>query len=170
MKLRTITLDKLQTGDVLCFEKNSGISRANQIITRSHIGHTGIYINNGEKLVYESLSNGFHPRPIQESIDKHTVSVYIQRPLFNFSSNELERECKKKIGTKYYFMGLFYQLKHNVWGGWDGTQDLSHGAICSSIVNCIFNILTERFLTWYKDTPADIWENRVDFESFELLL
>jgi hypothetical protein len=120
--------------------------------------------------VYESIAKGFVPRKIMVSILDKANNVYIQRPLFDINKQLIINGCKEDEGTKYYYGGLIHQIKHQIWGGWEGSKDLSKGAYCSAMVEYQYNKqIPNLFPDLYKDAPAYLWENRLDFNSYRLI-
>lgn len=153
----------LQTGDVLCYSKSHWISRMIQILTRSKYNHVGIVerINN-RIYVYEAIDIGFVRRPLCQSIEKDCIEVIIKRPNFVYSKKELISELDKLLGRPYDTASIFYQIKHQLFGGWKGSKNTKK-LYCSEAVAYVYNVLTGLFKDWYKTSPDDFSENELNF-------
>lgn len=169
MKLNPIAVSDLKTGDTLLYEKTIVIGRIEQIITRSKFNHSSIVqLVNGIPYVYEAIAPKFIFRPLTESV-AHTKFLVVQRPLFSIDGQKVESLSQPLIGKEYYYLGLWHQLMHQLYGGWKGNRD-PNKPYCSKYNAWVYNQLAGIYTDWYKTSPDELFENRVDFSTFEIKL
>lgn len=164
--LNTIDIAELKNGDILCYQKDTYIGLPIQLSTRSKCSHVGIYYDG---FIYEAIIKGVCKTPLYESFDK-SKSIGVQRLNINVDFERLEDVISQQLGKPYYYVGLLYQLKRQLFGGWKGATDID-SFMCSQLIGYGLNEVVDNddFSAWYKMTPADIWEDRKNFKSFNLI-
>lgn len=168
IKAKPISYIDLIPGDILVYSKKACISRAIQILTRSKYNHTGTIGSDG--YVYEALQQGYVKQKVKESV-KDSIQVIVQRPLHPINVNALDSAIFDMKDAKYEFIGIWYEIKHQLWGGWKGDKEVKKNVFCSKASAYIeFKQGNETYNKWWDISPDEIAENMFDFETFELIL
>jgi cellulose synthase/poly-beta-1,6-N-acetylglucosamine synthase-like glycosyltransferase len=163
-----ITIDQLQLGDNLLLDNKDLLGELIQLFERSRVNHASMYSGHGT--VYEAILPKYIETPILKSLDK-TRNVYVQRPLYKFDPEIVTKTAQSLIGINYDIKEIIFQLDKEIEGGWKGDKD-PHKLICSKanqwINKCSCLDSSIIWDTWYKDSPANIFENRIYFQCFKL--
>jgi hypothetical protein len=166
----SITIDQLQIGDNLLYDKGTLIGQVIQLITRSRVNHAAIY--SGRNTVFEAVLPKYKETPILESCI-NARNVYVQRPLYAFDPNLVIKTAEDLIGIKYDIEELIFELNKEIEGGWKGDKN-PHNIICSKanqwINKCSCLDKAIDFSTWFSDSPSQIFENRLYFQTYKLTL
>jgi len=163
-----LKVSDLKTGDTLLESDNTAIGLAIQIITRSKINHAMTY-NKELNSVYEAIAKGYSLTPLAEAL-KGSKMVLVARPKFAYDEVKLVSTCEINLGVKYYYKGLWYQIKRQLKGGWDGLKQPIK-LMCSIGAMYAYYISSGKFKNeWYMATPDDIRSNELDLDIYELEL
>lgn len=168
IKAKPISYIELIPGDILVYSKKEWISRAIQILTRSKYNHTGTIASDG--LVGEAIQEGYKKRTVKVSV-KGSIQVIVKRPKHPIDVNALDSAMFEMRNAKYEFAGIWFEIKHQLKGGWKGDKEVTRNVFCSKASAYIeFKQGNETYNNWWDVSPDEIAENMVDFETFELIL
>jgi hypothetical protein len=169
MKAPKITTADLQTGDTLLYEKSIAIGRIEQIFTRSKFNHSSLVeVVDGEIWCYEAI----WPRVVRRSFtdsNQHTKLIMVKRPRFGFDAQKYVELSKSLVGKKYDLNGLLCQIPCQLWGGWLGNKSMKK-VYCSKANAWVWNQLHGLYTDWYRVAPSELFEDLLDFDTFQLQL
>jgi hypothetical protein len=101
-------MKQLETGDVLCCQGKSLISKAIKFFTGSKITHTGIVLNlDGKIFIAESQKEGFNLIQYDNWKKKFNYDYIAFRPNEEYDKLVIEGNIFKKLGTVPYDFNLF---------------------------------------------------------------
>lgn len=162
--LGLLSIDQLQIGDTLLYDKDSEISSTIDLITRSRVGHAAIVTSS--TFVHEAQPQGYIKTDILKSCER-CFHVYVKRPYFEYDKQKLVNWCVLKEGTKYDFKGtLWQQLKRNLLGIKIKHNDASK-LYCSEADLRAYNEAAGELFN-PNQSPGDILYNFIYFETYEL--
>ena len=168
IKAPKIQFIELIPGDILVYAKSEWISRAIQLLTRSKYNHTGTIGSDG--MVYEAMQQGYIKQKVYISV-KDSLQVIVKRPKHPINVNARDSAIFEMHKAKYEFAGIWYEVKHQLWGGWQGDKEVSKNVFCSKASAYIeFKQGNETYKEYWSTSPDEIVENTEDFDTFELNL
>jgi len=165
--LEELKISELKDGDILCYQKDTWIGLPIQFSTRNKISHCGTF---SKGKIYEAVLPKVEKNDVKKSIEKSS-SIMIQRPKFKFDIYELNKILEEQVGKPYEIRGIWYEIKRQIFGGWDGGNSIKM-FFCSKLCLYAFWFILKNnktFEKWYDCTPADIWEDRKNFDSYILI-
>lgn len=169
MILEKIPIMDLLPGDSLIYEKTGFISRAIQIMTRSKFNHASMI--DKSYMIHEAIEEGYKTRTLFESIDKDTKRIVVKRPKKKIDLDLMESIMFEMKDAKYEFAGIWYEIKHQFWGGWKGDKEVKKNVFCSKANAYIFlNAfkMLDYLDIWFETSPDTIFEDFINFDTFEL--
>ncbi|NJM15922.1 MAG: hypothetical protein HC896_11650 [Bacteroidales bacterium] len=168
IKAAKIPAIELIPGDILVYSKKSAISRAIQILTRSKYNHTGTIATDG--MVAEAIEKGYVKQSIKVSV-KDAIQVIVKRPKHKIDVQKLDAAMWEMRNSKYEFLGIWYEIKHQLWGGWKGDRDVRKNVFCSKACAYIEYIqCNDNYAHWWCVSPDEIAEDFVSFDTYELIM
>lgn len=141
------------------------ISSVIRFFTKGKYTHTATAIFIFDKpFVIESDYRGVIPVPFDEW-KQNRAWIHVFDPCALETKEEEENFIKKamsKSGRQYDFKSIWWQLKYQVTGKYEGEEDwdkADDNFICSEYVAWLYNLEG-----WWKASPINVWKNR--FNNF----
>ena len=175
--MKVITIEQVQTGDILLYKSKGFLPRAIRWFTRTDVNHVSIAIEMwGEMFVFESIGKGFVPQRIEDSIRGKDITV--MKPTFNINSRELSIFTVSMAGHHRYDFAslLFFQPIYTITkrlfgkGWWIGKKDEKaiKRLYCSEAIAYIHNYFYTSVMTnWWKYYPGMFLKER-KFKFYKL--